>query len=95
MTNYPKELESTVCLVFRAFPEGLAPGDIRPLARVLYDHMGDRQLAVLIAALAGIAQETALNAVWEAAALDIDGIETKRVRALLDGAGFDMWSEQE
>jgi hypothetical protein len=93
MTELPKELRSTRELLDRAFPDGPSDAEMMPLVRVLYDHMGDRQLSIVLAHLIGEPPEVALNTVCQAASLDIETPQAKSVLAKLESAGFREWSE--
>lgn len=88
----PTHLMPTYELLQRAFPEGLAASDYRPLLKVLYPHMGHRGLAKVVGAFLGRSYEDVLNDVY-AAAEEWDGstADLGRVEAQLNAAGFERW----
>nr|WP_128794496.1 DUF3349 domain-containing protein [Corallococcus coralloides] len=90
-------LMSTVALIKRAFPEGVTEADYLPLLTVLYPHMSDRALAMVVGHFVGQDYPLVLN--------DIYGVgggskpaspdAAASVQGRLVAAGLEEWIQEE
>lgn len=86
--------ESTVRMLRNAYPSGVPKSSLIPVARSLYEHMSDRQLAASLAAVSGEDAAVVLNVVYQAAALDWQDPAVQAVVAVLRRHGYDDWCNE-
>ena len=89
----PDHLQTTLQLLQRAFPNGIGEGEYSPLLYLLYTHMADENLALVISEYTGREMGVVLNDILLAGSRtnelsDAHDLVRKR---LLD-AGFDKWA---
>lgn len=85
-------LLSTVAMLRAAFPGGIPAADVLPVARVLYDHMSDRNLAEVLAATTGGESLVLLNEIAKATALAGSAPRVVSALARLEAHGFAEWT---
>ncbi|MBZ4377081.1 DUF3349 domain-containing protein [Corallococcus interemptor] len=90
-------LMSTVALIKRAFPEGVTEADYLPLLTVLYPHMSDRNLAMVVGHFVGQAYPLVLNDIYGVGGgskpASPDGVAA--VQGRLVAAGLEEWIKEE
>ncbi|GMU00777.1 hypothetical protein KH5H1_48970 [Corallococcus caeni] len=95
--SLPPSLESTASLVHRAFPEGVTEADYLPLLTVLYPHMSDRGLAMVVGHFVGQDYPLVLNDIYGVgggyAAASPDAVAA--VQARLVAAGLEEWIKED
>jgi len=87
----PSSLQSTVKMLERSYPEGLADDVLLPVLRVLYTELSDRNLALVASHVAGLEPSVALNKVYEAAELDVQDPRVQAAAQRLKNRGYDAW----
>ncbi|MBN8470265.1 DUF3349 domain-containing protein [Corallococcus exiguus] len=88
---------STVALIKRAFPEGVTEADYLPLLTVLYPHMSDRALAMVVGHFVGQDYPLVLNDIYGVGGgfkpASPDAVAA--VQARLVAAGLEEWIQEE
>lgn len=85
---------STLRMLRSAYPGGVPKSSLIPVARSLYEHMSDRQLAATLAAASGEDAAVVLNVVYRAVALDWQDPAVQAVVAVLRRHGYDDWCKE-
>lgn len=86
--------QSTIAMIRQAYPAGVPDALVHPLARALYEHMSDRQLAATLSVLSGEDPAVAINKVYEAAAMEWEHPTVQSVVAVLRTHGYDDWCDE-
>ena len=89
----PRQLTSTVDLLRRAFPSGKLDNDeYDAVLEILYPHLADENLVIVMVDLTGRDAGVILNDVYRAGSVGrTPSVVRERVMKLLDSAGFDEW----
>lgn len=94
--DIPDELKSTADMLRCAFPEGIEPPAYVPLLAILYEHMSDRNIALVISAITGRAWEEVLNDVYKigSGSISVATHVLSDVACRLRDCGFDEWTKE-
>jgi hypothetical protein len=84
-------LRSTEGMLRQAYPEGIPDGEYLALVRAVYDHLSDRNLALVLSSVSGRQYEAVLNDIYQAAGIDPDAASVKAVVIKLQKHGYDAW----
>jgi len=87
----PPNLQSTVSLLKRSYPEGFSDDVLLAVLRLLYAELSDRNLAFVASHITGMEPSVALNKVYEAAALDVSDPRVQAAAERLKKHGYDVW----
>ena len=91
----PPALGSTLDLLKRAFPTGLNDQEYPAVLELLYPHVADENLAIVIAEFTGISQDIVQNDVLAAGTRRTCDDVRASVARRLNVAGFDRWILEE
>jgi hypothetical protein len=92
----PAHLHTTWQLLQRAFPSGVDDGEYLPLLAILYPHMADENLAIVISEYTGRDVGVVLNDILAAGgSMNMASERAELVKQRLRGAGFDEWVADE
>ena len=84
-------LRFTEMIIIKSYPDGIPDGEYLPLIRAVYDHLSDRNLALVLSSVSGREHGEVLNDVYKAAGIDPDSASVKAVVAKLQKHGYDAW----
>jgi len=89
----PQQLTSTVDLLRRAFPSGKLDNDeYVAVLEILYPHLADENLVIVMVELTGREAGVVLNDVYRAGSVGRQpSVARERVMKLLARSGFDEW----
>ena len=87
----PPNLQSTVSMLKRSYPEGFPDDVLLSVLRLLYAELSDRNLAFVASHVTGLEPSVALNKVYEAAALDLRDPRVQATAERLKKHGYDVW----
>lgn len=87
----PDYLKSTLEMISQAFPDGINEESYWALIYLLYDHMCDENLALVLSALVEKPWGVIANDIYKADLLKIDEKVVQKVKAELDVYGFKEW----
>lgn len=90
----PDATHSTVLMIRRAFPLGVPDSVVLPLARALYDHMSDHQLAAALSQFVEDEPAVVLNTVYKAAGMRWDDPAVQHVVSVLRAHGYADWCDE-
>jgi hypothetical protein len=92
-TEISPELQSTVDMICCAFPDKIDSWAYLPLLLVLYEHMSDRNLALVVSSVSAIPYERVLNDVYKVGG-DPECCQADAVAQVLErlqNCGFERW----
>lgn len=95
MKHIPAHLLTTVSLLNRAFPSGIAEGDYFSILKILYEHMSDRNLADGMSLATGKDTNLVYNDVLRISAKESG---TQGIQMVIDSlmrAGLQAWIDEE
>ena len=90
----PDYLESTHTMLTRAFPDGIDEESYWSLLYLLYDHMCDENLALVMSAFAEKPWGVTANDIYKVNHLRLDEKIIQKVKAELDAHGFEEWKRE-
>ena len=96
MATIPDHLQSTWELLRRAFPNDVPAEEYLPLLALLYPHMADENIAIVMSELTGRDSGSVLNDVYKAGSgSGITEAAKDSVLRKLQRAGFEEWKKEE
>jgi hypothetical protein len=84
-------LLSTERMLRQAYPEGIPDAEYLALIRAMYDHLSDRNLALVLSVVSGRDSGEVLNDIYRAASIGPDSVSVRAVIARLQEHGYDAW----
>ena len=87
----PDYLEATQVMLLKAFPDGIDEESYWALLYLLYDHMCDDNLALVLSAFAEKPWGVTANDIYRVNQLRLDEKMIQKVKAKLDAYGFAEW----
>lgn len=90
----PDFLKSTQEMLFHAFPDGIDEESYWVLLYLLYDHMCDENLALVMSSVTAKPMEIIANDIYGACHLMLDEKEVQEIKCILDMHGFEKWKKK-
>ena len=94
MINIPDFLKSTQEMLLKAFPDGISEECYWALLYLLYDHMADENLALVMASVVEKPLEMIANDIYKVYYIEFDKRVIQWVECRLNKQGFEEWKKE-
>lgn len=90
----PEYLESTYNMVSQTFPDGICEDEYWVMLFLFYEHMSDRNLALIMTYFTDKPSEVILNDIYKSCHIKFTSELLDKVRDKLDKCGFEEWKNE-
>lgn len=90
----PDFLQSTYLLLVQSFPDGISEKYYWAILYLLYDHMADENIAIVMSGFSGKPWATVSNDLYGVCQMKFDSGLLDEVREKLDANGFEEWKKE-
>ncbi|MGJ8677925.1 MAG: hypothetical protein ACSHX0_10440 [Akkermansiaceae bacterium] len=94
MSEIPNHLKSTIQLLERTFPDGVSSKTLPFLLKVLYEHLSDENLIVVVSNWLNMEEGFVHNEVYRCVSISDEDKNVIGCREALERNGFAVWLEE-
>ena len=95
MTEHLKHLLSTISLINRSFPDKIPDKSYLHILKAFYEHLSDRNLAIVIHEVTGHPIETIINDIYKSTSIPTANTDYQTTLTILVNNGFLDWAQED